>query len=211
MKVLEAAQRTEAWHAARRGLPTASRFAQIVTATKGEPSTSQERLINELLAESIAPPEQGFIRPNVLTPEMEQGMIREAEARCSYELEFAAGEKITECGLIIHDSGLFGGSPDGLVGDNGGVEIKCPMLSTHIGYVRASVLPSDYRCQVHGLMIVTGRAWWDFFSYARNCPPFWLRVHRDHFTQKLETELIAFCQKYNEARAKFDLPRIGNL
>jgi hypothetical protein len=209
MTTLAAPQRSEAWFAARRGLPTCSRFDRILTAVKGEPSKAQSALIDELIAESICPPEDGLIR-NVVTPEMEYGMKLEAEARCAYEMEFAPGP-VSEVGFVLHASGLFGGSPDALVGEDGGCEIKCPSPAVHVGYYRAGVLPGDYRCQVHGYMAVTGRAWWSFFSYARHFPPFHLRVMRDDFTAKLEAELLAFCKRYNEARAKFDLAPIGSM
>lgn len=188
-------------------MPTCSRFDKILTPTKGEPAKAQETLINELIAESLCPPEQGEIRH--VSPEMEYGMRLEAEARCWYELECATA-LVREVGFVVHASGLFGGSPDALVGEDGGWEGKCPNAATHVGYYRAGVLPPDYRCQVHGSLIVTGRAWWDFTSYARGLPPFVIRVTRDDFTAKLEAELFAFCKRYNEARAKFGLPPIGN-
>lgn len=208
MKILNISQRSEEWFLARRGVPTASRFDQIITPAKGEPSKSQDKLINELIAESILPPAEGLIRPSYMSPEMEEGVKLEAEARCCYELEHAR-EPLSEVGFVFHDSGLFGGSPDALVGESGGCEIKCPLLSTHIGYVRAGTLPVEYKAQVHGYLVVTGRPYWDFFSYARHAAPFYLRVTRDDFTAKLEAELFAFAARYNAERAKFNLPPIG--
>lgn len=208
MIVNEAQQRSDAWYALRRGLPTASRFDSILTPKTGEPSKAQEKLIDELIAESIQPPEQGFIR-HYISPEMEQGMKLEGEARCSFELEYAKGQPVKEVGFIMHDSGLFGGSPDALVGDDSGLEMKCPNLSTHIGYVRAGVLPPEYRCQLHGSMVVTGRNSWSFFSYARGALPFHILVKRDDFTKKLEDALYAFSKKYNTEREKFGLPPLG--
>lgn len=140
---------------------------------------------------------------------MEQGMKLEAESRCAYELEFAPAP-VREAGFVLHDSGLFGGSPDALVGDVGGCEIKCPLLETHVGYVRAGVLPDAYKAQCHGYLIVTGCAWWSFFSYARGAEPLHLRIVRDDFTAALEAELLRFCARYNGERAKFNLPPIGN-
>lgn len=206
MTIMDTAQRSEQWYAARRGLPTCSRFDKILTAAKGLPSSAQETLICELLAESILPPQQGVIRP--MTSDMEQGVILEAEARCCYELEYAT-EPVREVGFVVHDSGMFGGSPDALVGESGGVEIKCPQGATHIGYVRDGVLPNEYKCQLHGNMIVTGRRRWAFFSYARNLPSFHINVQWDDFTEKLAAELLKFCAKYNGARAAFGLPKIG--
>lgn len=204
--VIEPQQRSEAWFDARRGMPTCSRFDKILTAVQEKPAAAQQSLINELIAETIVPPEEGFIRPS--TADMEHGMKLEGEARCCYELEHAT-EPVGEVGFLIHDSGLFGGSPDALVGEVGGVEIKCPKAETHIGYIRGGVLPNDYKCQVHGYLVVTGREWWDFFSYARGFPPFLLRVERSEFTAKLEAELLRFVERYNEARAMFGLPPIG--
>lgn len=206
MKVLSCPQGSEAWFAARRGLPTCSRFDSILTPKTAKPAAAQHSLINSLISESVCPPEEAFVRPT--TAEMEYGLKLEAEARCCYELEHAVG-KISEAGFVLHESGMFGGSPDALVGEDGGVEIKCPNPATHIGYVRDGGLPSEYRCQVHGYMIVTGRKWWDFWSYARHFEPFLLRVTRDDFTAALEAELHAFCGRYNEARAKFSLPPVG--
>jgi hypothetical protein len=208
MNALKCQQRSEAWYEARRGLPTCSRFDKILTAAKGEPSKSQETLINELIAESILPPEQGLVRPQLTSADIEHGMILEAEARCCYELEFAS-EPVREVGFVLAECGLYGGSPDALVGEAGGVEIKCPRADTHIGYVRANVLPVEYKCQVHGYMVVTGRDWWDFFSYYRGFPLLRLRVERDAFTAKLAAELLNFCAKYDKARKAFGLPTLA--
>lgn len=208
MKTVEVAQRSEDWFKARRGMPTASRFKSILTPVTGKPSSAQDTLINELIAESIMPPEQGVIRP--MTAEMEHGVILEAEARCSYDLEHAKGA-VKEVGFLIHESGLFGGSPDCLVGENGGCEIKCPNGSTLIGYIRDGSLPDEYKCQVHGYLAITKRDYWDFFAYSRNLPPFKITVNPDDFTRKLEIELFKFCERYNAEREKFGLPRIQDL
>jgi hypothetical protein len=206
VKTIKAAQRSPEWFAARRGLPTCSRFDSIMTPT-GKIAAAQETLLNELLAESLTPPEQGFI-PYV-SADMEHGMILEAEARCAFELDYAKGREVSEIGFAVSDCGQFGGSPDALVGDDSGVEIKCPKAATHIGYLRAGVLPREYKCQVHGYMIVTGRKSWHFFSYCRNVPAFHLRVERDIFTDVLEREIAEFCERYNAERAKFGLQPLG--
>lgn len=208
MKIITADQRSQAWFDARRGLPTCSRFGEILTPRTAMPAAGQEKLINELIAEAVIPPGVGLIRPNYTSDEMEDGIRLEGEARCAYELEFAPAP-VTEAGFLLHDSGQFGGSPDGLVGEVGGVEIKCPLASTQVGYVRAGALPDAYKCQVHGHLVVTGRAWWDFFSYARCFPPLRVRVERDDFTAKLAAELAKFCARLNSERAKFKLPPVG--
>lgn len=207
MRALATVQRSEEWFALRRGVPTCSRFDKIITAATAMASASQEGLINELISESILPPEQGVIK--YVSEEMEQGMILEAEARFCYELNHATAP-IAEMGFLMHDSGLYGGSPDALVGEDGGAEIKCPSGPVHVGYFRAGVLPDCYKQQVHGYLAVTGRPWWDFFSYCRNLPPFRIRVMRDSYTAALEAELMNFSNKYNEARVQFGLPKLGN-
>jgi hypothetical protein len=205
--IVETGQRSEAWYSARRGLPTASRFDQIVTPATGALSKQAERLIDELIVESIYPPEEGVIRP--FTADMEWGMKLEAEARCYFDLSVATAP-VKEVGFILHESGLFGCSPDGLVGEDSGLELKCPSPVTHVGYCRAGVLPLEYKAQVHGSMVVTGRSSWSFMSYARHLPPFHLLVNRDDYTAKLEAALFSFCARYNEARKQFGLAPIGN-
>jgi hypothetical protein len=193
------------WFNARRGIPTASRFDKIISPVQGKASTTQEKFINELIAESLLPTHE---ENKFVSADMEAGMKLEAEARCAYELGFAT-EKVIEAGFCVASCGLFGGSPDALVGENGGVEIKCPMANTHIGYVRGGVLPNDYKCQVHGHLVVSGRKWWDFFSYHRGLDPFHVRVVPDAFTALLAAELAKFCARYNAERAKFKLRPIG--
>lgn len=207
MKTLDVQQRSESWYAARRGLPTCSRFSSILTAAKELPSSAQDTLIAELISESILPPEQGVIRP--MTDEMREGMVLEGEARCAYELNFSPSP-VTEVGFLIHESGLYGGSPDGLVREDGGVEIKCVSGPVQVKYILGGVIPLEYRLQVAGYLAVTGRNWWSFFSYCRNLPPFHVVMTRGPLVAKLEAELINFCARYNEVRAKFDLPPIGN-
>ncbi len=207
MTILDHPQRSAPWFAARRGIPTASRFNMILTPARGDPSTQQAKLIDELLAESLCPVEEAL--PEYVSAEMEMGMRLEAEGRCAFEFEFANGQPVRDVGFILSDCARFGGSPDSLVGEDGGLELKCPQPATHIGYLRAGALPADYKLQLHGYMIVTGRKWWSFMSYARHLPRFHLRIERDDFTEKLARELAAFAEKYNEARKAFDLPPLG--
>lgn len=207
MKTLDVEQRSAEWYAARRGMPTASRFDMILTAIRGEPAKAQDTLINLLISESILPPEQGEIKHT--SEEMFEGMRLEGEARCKYMLEYAKGE-VKEVGFVIHKSGMFGCSPDGLTGDDRGLELKCPSGPVMVSYLRDGALPSDYRCQVHGSMVVTGRRIWDFMAYSRHLPEFFVSVPWDDFTDRLERELIKFCNRYNEARVRFGLKPLGN-
>ncbi|HEX2656147.1 MAG TPA: YqaJ viral recombinase family protein [Polyangiaceae bacterium] len=203
MTIFDFPQKSDAWYEARRGVPTCSAFDKIITAAKGEPSKSQEKLINELLAEALCP----TFGPGYQSADMDAGAQMEKEARAFYELD--AGVTVREVGFILSDCGRFGGSPDGLVNDDGGLELKCPSASVQISYIRDAVLPLEYKAQVHGYLVLTGRPWWDFESYYSELPAFRVRVERDDFTAKLEKEVKAFCERHAAARAKFGLPKLG--
>jgi hypothetical protein len=133
---------------------------------------------------------------------MLQGIEVEPEARRWYELE--AGAPVTNGGFCLTDDGRFGASPDGLVGE-GCLELKCPMLKTHVAYLAKGTLPREYLLQVHGQLIVTGRLWVDFVSYAYHAsrlPPFKIRVERNEVTKRLAEELESFWSKYVELLAR---------
>ncbi len=202
MKLFPVIQKSPEWFALRRGVPTASRFDQILTAAKGQPAAAQEGLISSLIAESLIELPEGY-----QSDAMAAGTAMESEARDYYQLTHATGP-VTEVGFAVHDCGLFGGSPDALVGEDGGLEVKCPNATTHIGYIRAGVLPREYGMQVRGYMVITGRRWWDFESYHRGLPTFCIRQVWDELTDKLAAELPIFCGRYNAERAKFNLPSI---
>jgi exodeoxyribonuclease (lambda-induced) len=205
MSAVFAPQRSKEWFDARRGIPTCSSFARIVTPAQGKPSAQQDAFMDELIAESLGKTDE---QPQRVTLEMELGMKLEAEARNAYAFEHAKGA-VEECGFRLAPCGLYGGSPDLLCGEEGGAEFKCPSASVQIGYIRENVLPAIYRPQVHGYMLVTGRKWWDFYSYHQGLPSFHVRVIRGDFTNQLEAELLAFCARYNEAREKFGLKPLG--
>lgn len=107
----------------------------------------------------------------------EQGQMREDEAIAFAALEY--GYRITKMGFCESDDSLCGCSPDGLIGENSGIEMKSPEPPNHVKYVCEGRLPKDYAAQVHGSMFVTGRPEWVFFSYHRGFPPFHLVVKRD--------------------------------
>jgi hypothetical protein len=91
----------------------------------------------------------------------------------------------------MHDTLEAGASPDGLVGESGGLEIKCPMPATHIEYLRDGRLPSKYIQQVQGCLWISGRDWWDFMSYHPKMTPLIIRVYRDEvFIKALESVVI---------------------
>lgn len=194
MRIIEHEQGTPEWLEARRGVPSASRFGKIVT-PKGKLSSQADGLINELIAEDLFQIENEVY----VSAAMQHGIDTEPVARRWYELQTKT--TVQEIGFCVHAKG-FGCSPDGLIGDDGGVEIKCPQAWTHIGYLRDGGLPSQYAAQVHGSMIVTGRQWWDFVSYHEAMPKMLVRVERDEYTETLEAALVEFVERYHAERAK---------
>ncbi|MDX9896336.1 MAG: YqaJ viral recombinase family protein [Desulfofustis sp.] len=189
--VTDLEQGTPEWFAARAGIPTASSFDLILTA-KGEPSKSQEKYAHTLAGERVL----GYPEESYSSDHMERGKLLEDEARELYE--FLTGNTVTQVGLIYLDDRSAACSPDGLVGDDGGLEIKCPKLSTHVGYLLEDRLPADYHRQVQGSLFVSGRQWWDFMSYYPGMRPLVVRVFPDVRFHRCLAELLANFNKLVE-------------
>ena len=189
MIILNHEQGTDEWHAARLGIPSASMFAKLITGT-GKPSASADAYINTLGAERVT----GKSTPYFVSEAMNIGTKREPQARLDYE--FITGNQVTQVGFILDDSKEFGCSPDGLVGKDGGLEIKCPQQDTQFGYHRNKQSGvKKYYQQIQGCMMVTGAKWWDFFSYHPNMPHVLVRVKRDEeFIIKLREQVLIAVQ-----------------
>lgn len=203
MKTYFCEQYSPTWWALRRGFPTASEFDSIIMPKKMELSTGHKGYIARLIGDLLDP-----IYPNTddkATAAMKRGTLLEPQARALYELW--NDDAVQQVGMCFDDSGRFGCSPDALVGTDGILELKSPTPAVHAAWVIDGELPSDYRPQCHGHLVVTGRAWCDFMSYLPGSPPFIVRVVRDEFTAKLETLLEEFDRRYIEALVKFGLSR----
>jgi len=187
MKVLDHEQGSKEWFAARAGLPTASNFDKLIT-TKGEPSKQAQKYMYQLAGEAITGTKEEGFQSDAMT----RGIEMEGEARSLYSL--ATGLDVEEVGLCLMDGKVpAGASPDGLVGDDGLVEIKCPKLATHVEYMLADKMPTTYFQQVQGQLMVTDRDWCDFMSYYPAMPLFKVRVKRDDvFIEALKVELKKF-------------------
>lgn len=193
MKILEHEQRTPEWYAARKGVPTASDFDKIITST-GIQSKQRQKYLYQLAGERLG----GIVDESYQSFAMLQGVEKEAEARALYEL---LHEPVKEVGFCISDCGRFGCSPDGIVGEDGLVEIKCPIISTHVEYLLKckDECPSDYFQQTQGQLLVTGRKWVDFVSYFPGLPPLIIREEPNEVFQRLlKKELELFCAELNE-------------
>lgn len=178
------------WFAARVGRPSASQFDKIIT-TKGEPSKQRQKYLYQLAGERIS----GTREETYCNAAMQRGTEMEPEARALYEL--MRDVSVDQVGMCYRDSDkLFSCSPDGLVGEDGGLEIKCPSMAVHVEYLMGGKLPTDYFQQVHGSLLVTGRKWWDFLSYYPGIKPLLVRVFPDKgFMGVLDLELAFFCEE----------------
>lgn len=200
MKFHNVEQSSEEWFKLRLGIPTASNFDRIMTPKKMELSKSADGFIADLIAEKLSPfyPERAEQFTNRA---MEWGKQTEDEARKFYAMD--QNVTPTNGGFCTTDDRRLGCSPDFLVGDDGCGELKCPQPGTHVQYLIDGVLPDAYKCQVHGHLIVTGRKWCDFMSYAIGLPPFIVRVEPDQYTLTLSTVIYEqFLPRYDLLLAK---------
>jgi len=192
MQRIDCAQYSAEWWESRRGIPTASQFKRIV---KGDGSRSTQR--TAYLYECAAARITGIDKDTFKSAAMQEGNDREALSRMIYAMEKECA--VDEVGFCLSDCGRWGASPDGLIGDDGLLELKNPEAHTHIGYLLSGKLPSAYVQQVQGELFVIGKEWADFCSYSPKLPLFILPVEPDHsFLVKLEAELIAFCEELDE-------------
>lgn len=187
---LKVDQRTSEWFEARKGRATASRFADVIARTRNGYSTSRDNYRLEILLEI-----HGYEPDRFETKEMQWGNETEPLARTMYELE--TRNKAIECGIFLHNTLMVGGSPDGLIGSDGTLEIKCPLPATHIKTLKDGKVPTKYIAQIQGQLWLTGRKWCDFVSFDPRMPDnaqlFIFRVERDEpYIKMLEGELIEF-------------------
>jgi hypothetical protein len=200
MKHIECQQGSIEWWAARRGVPTASGFDRIITPKTMKLAAAHVEYACELIGD-MHRLDDADARDGYTSPAMQNGIDTEPEARAWYEMENSV--TVERVGFITTDDGRFGCSPDALVGDMGGLELKCPRQKAQVRYLLGGrVVPDEYKAQVHGNLIVTGRAWWDFLSYCPGLPTLIVRVEPDKFTAALKSVLEEFWGSYTEMLAK---------
>ena len=193
-------QGTDEWHQLRLGIPTASCYDRIVTAS-GKPSSQADAYINELTAEWIAGKPYGDWQGNAHT---ERGHLFEDDARAAYE--FLTDRTVKQAAFVYRDKDrLTGCSPDGLIYKGrklvGGTEIKCPIDTIHLAYVVAGVCPAKYLPQVQGSMWICGVDSWDFISYHQEWEPFVVKVEREEKWSKSFDDLLpGFIERLLEKR-----------
>ena len=175
-----------AWFEARLGIVTASNINTLLT-PKGEPAKNQKsrdyayKLIGERLTWRMDYEYQGF--------DMERGHIQEGIARQIYN---DAYEEVRLCGFVLNTMHGFkiGASPDGLVGDDGGIEIKSRLTKFQIKTVAEDEIDPEYINQIQCNMLVTGRPWWDFVQYSNGMPLYVKRVQADPVRQAAIIEAV---------------------
>lgn len=202
MKEYDVVQGSVEWAGLRRGRPTASCFDKIMTPS-GQPSKSDTRTnyACQLIAETMLPPHY-WIGSDYQSGPMANGSRTEREARDYLEMQL--NQDIRQVGFVTTDDGRLGASPDGLIDPSLGVELKCPLHKTQIRYLIDGVLPVEYRPQVHGNMLVTGRSEWLFMSYAVGLPPLIVPVKVEDYTKKLAEALEAFLKMLTDLRSRFE-------
>lgn len=175
------------WHAARAGNVGASSIDKIITTT-GARSKQRDDFMMQLAGERLT----GKCEETFQSQAMQNGIEREAAARCLFEM--VNGVECQQVGIVYKDEWkLCHCSPDSLIGENEGLEIKNPMMKTHVKYLLAGKLPTEYFGQVQMSLYVTEREKWHFMSCYEGLPPLILEVGRDEaYLKKLEAELNAF-------------------
>lgn len=185
-------QGTPEWHACRRGKVTASRVADVIAKTKSGYSTSRANYEAELLCERLT----GETQPFFSNAAMLWGTEKEPEARAAYS--FRNDADVAEIAFVDHPNiAMAGASPDGLVGDDGLLEIKCPNTATHLDTLSSGKPAGKYVTQMQWQMACTGRQWCDFASYDPRLPEamrlFVCRVPRDDaLIAEMEAEVRTF-------------------
>ena len=193
-----AEQGSAAWLYERVGYVTASRFGAVIAKTKaGKPTAEREKYLMELVIERITGQPQDHFTSSAMT----WGIDNEKPSRMDYEAR--TGRIIEEVGFIKHPTlPMVGGSPDGLIGEDGGWESKSPFNTANHIYTLLDGMPAEHMAQCQGLMWITGRKFWDFQSFDPRLPEplcrYVKRVERDDdYIKNLEQEVIAFSAEVN--------------
>ena len=157
-------QRTPEWFAKRLGKVTASRIADLMAKTKTGPGASRANYLAQLVTERLT----GTPTESYKSPAMDWGIEQEAAARAAYSAR--TGVLVDEVDFVDHPTMQAGASPDGLVGEDGLIEIKCPNTSTMLEYLEDRTIPTKYRLQIQWQLAVTGRDWCDFVAFDPRLP-----------------------------------------
>lgn len=184
---IEIPQREEEWFNYHIGRPSASRFSEIITTT-GQPSKQRQKYLYTLAGEAVAGAKSGTYQ----SAAMFRGEAFEAEGIEFYAITHPEAV-LSPVGVCLTDDEKVAASPDSFIDEDGQLELKCPMIHTHVEYLINGKLPTEYFTQVQGQLYVTGRKYCDFMSYYPGLDPLIIRVHPDYnFMTALHRELQRF-------------------
>ena len=184
------------WFAMRAGKVTASKVSDVMSAIT---TAGYKNYLADLVVERLT----GNKTESFTNAAMQWGVDQEPIARAEYEVK--TGNFVDQIAFVDHPTiANFGCSPDGLVGDDGLIEIKCPNTATHIDYVMQDKVPTKYIPQIQCQLAVTGRKWCDFVSFDPRLPDglqiLIVRLKRDDkYIEKLETRVVKFLDEVNSA------------
>lgn len=198
MNITAVPQGTDEWKRERLGHVTASRISDVMAKVKTGEAKTREKYRYEIVTQRLT----NEIQDGYVNEAMSWGTEQEPYARMAYEAK--TGNFVTQVGFIKHE-GIYwvGASPDGLVGDTGLIEIKCPNTATHLKTLESGKAPTEYYGQMQMQMWVTGREWCDFVSYDPRLPDelryFCVRVHRDEeYLKEMEADVLQFLYEVEE-------------
>lgn len=202
MKVLDVEQGSHEWIAARLGKVSASRMADMTARTRSGYGASRTNYAAELIVERLT----GTPAERYTNAAMAWGTEKEPDAKDAYC--FLRDAEIVPVGLVLHPTiAMACASPDGLVGDDGLIEVKCPLSATHIDTLLSETIPEKYVKQMMWQMACTGRQWCDFVSFDPRLPAemqvFIRRVPRDNaLILELEQETVKFLAEIDQTISK---------
>ena len=184
-------QGSDEWHAARCGLLTASEMGRIITAKALKPAANDKASAHlyELLAQRFT----GYVEPTYVSDDMLRGQADEIEARALYARHHAAIDEVGFVTRAFGDGLVIGCSPDGLVGDDGLIEIKSRRQKFQAETIVSNAVPDEYVIQVQTALLVAGRAWCDFISYCGGMP---LAVIRTWANEAVQEAILAAAQSF---------------
>jgi len=191
VRIFDCEQNSAEWISVRTGRITASRMCDLMaTLKRGGEAASRRDYRAELIAERLT----GKTEDRYLSKEMQFGIEQEPFARTAYEIR--TENMVDQAGFIFHPRLDFSGaSPDGLIGQDGGLELKCPKTTTHLAYMTAGTVPEEHQYQMLWNMACADREWWDFASFDPRLPEklrlFIVRMPRDEARiDEIEREVL---------------------
>lgn len=192
-------QGTPEWMAERCGKVTASKIADVMATIKSGEAAARANYRAELIAQRLT----GTVEEAYTNAAMQHGTEHEPFARATYEIE--TGNSVDQIAFVDHPLiEMSGASPDGLIGTDGLIEIKCPNTATHLDYLIKGTVPSKYQPQMLWQMACTGRQWCDFVSFDPRLPDdlkmFLIRFERDQKRiDEMQAAVIQFNKEIDEA------------